>query len=50
MIIKKDGKTYTRISDVLDVWIDAGTTSWNCLNYPSTKKDFERLFPADFIL
>jgi isoleucyl-tRNA synthetase len=48
--ITKDGKTFTRIPDVLDVWIDAGTTSWNCLNYPRETEKFEELFPADFIL
>lgn len=46
----KCGGTKKRIPDVLDVWIDAGTTSWNCLNFPSKKKDFKELFPADFIL
>ncbi len=44
------GSVMKRIPDVLDVWVDAGTTSWNCLNYPSEKENFERLFPADFIL
>ncbi len=48
--IIKDGKTYKRIPDVLDVWIDAGTVSWNCLDYPSNPNLFKQLFPADFIL
>ncbi|MFC1686083.1 isoleucine--tRNA ligase [Nanoarchaeota archaeon] len=39
----------TRVPDVIDVWIDSGTASWNCLYYPKTKKNFN-LFPADFIL
>lgn len=39
-----------RVPDVLDVWIDAGTNSWTCLDYPHKKKHFEELFPADFIL
>jgi len=39
----------SRIPDVIDVWIDSGTASWNCLYYPKTKKYFT-LFPADFIL
>lgn len=39
-----------RIPDVLDVWIDAGTNSWTCLDYPRKRKHFEELFPADFIL
>ncbi|NQV91369.1 isoleucine--tRNA ligase, partial [Candidatus Woesearchaeota archaeon] len=48
--ITKDGKTFKRMPDVLDVWIDAGTVSWNCLRYPEIKEDFEEMFPADFIL
>jgi len=44
------GKEKTRIPDILDVWVDAGTTSWNCLNYPKDEKLFNELFPADFIL
>ncbi len=48
--IEKQGKIYHRIPDVLDVWIDAGTVSWNCLDYPSKKHDFQEMFPADFIL
>jgi isoleucyl-tRNA synthetase len=39
----------TRDPDVLDVWIDSGTTGWNCLYYPSKKQNWN-LFPADFIL
>ncbi len=42
-------KDMNRIPDVLDVWVDSGTTSWNCLNYPEEDKTFEDLFPADFI-
>ncbi|MBR9693239.1 isoleucine--tRNA ligase [Candidatus Woesearchaeota archaeon] len=48
--IKKGGKTYKRVPDILDVWVDAGTTSWTCLDYPQNKKDFDKLFPAEFIL
>ncbi|MBN2111901.1 class I tRNA ligase family protein, partial [Candidatus Woesearchaeota archaeon] len=44
------GKTKTRIPDILDVWVDAGTVSWNCLDYPQRKDIFKELFPADFIL
>ena len=42
--------TCRRISDILDVWVDAGTAAWNCLDYPQRADLFERLFPADFIL
>jgi isoleucyl-tRNA synthetase len=45
----KCGGTKERIPDILDVWIDAGSVSWNCLGYPGNKKDW-KLFPADFIL
>ncbi len=39
-----------RIPDILDVWIDAGSASWNCLDFPRKKDLFEKLYPADFIL
>ncbi|MBI2572328.1 isoleucine--tRNA ligase [Candidatus Woesearchaeota archaeon] len=48
--ITKNGKVYKRIPDVLDVWIDAGTASWNCLDYPVRTDLFEKYFPVDFIL
>ena len=48
--IIRNNKIYRRIADVLDVWIDAGTTSWNCLDYPNNTQNFDKYFPADFIL
>lgn len=37
-----------RIPDVIDVWIDSGTASWNCLyNDPKLIKEY---FPADLVL
>ncbi len=50
VILKKDGKEFTKIPDVLDVWVDAGCASWLCLDYPKRTDLFEKLFPADFIL
>jgi len=48
IIIKKNGKLYKRIPDVCDVWIDSGTTSWNCLdNNPELLKKY---FPAELVL
>lgn len=44
------GGTYRRIPDVLDVWIDAGSASWNCLDYLQNPRQFFEWFPADFIL
>ncbi|MBI1935782.1 isoleucine--tRNA ligase, partial [Candidatus Woesearchaeota archaeon] len=46
----KCGSEKERIPDILDVWIDAGSASWNCLDYPKRKDLFEKLYPADFIL
>ncbi len=48
ILIKKDNKVYERVPDVLDVWVDAGTTSWNCLY--NDKKLIDKFFPATFIL
>ena len=31
-----------RIQDIIDVWIDSGTVSWNCLNYPQKKDNFKK--------
>src|SRR3989344_965000 len=44
------GSVKERVPDILDVWIDAGSASWNCLDYPRRKDLFEKLYPADFIL
>ena len=44
------GHVKERIPDILDVWIDAGSASWNCLDFPRRKDLFEKLYPADFIL
>ncbi len=42
--------TMQRIPDILDVWIDAGTASWNCLYYPQRQDLFKQQYPADLIL
>ncbi len=46
----KCGKLMKRTPDVLDVWLDSGTVSWNCLEYPKRKDLFKKYYPADFIL
>jgi len=48
--IEKDGKKYKRVPDILDVWVDAGTASWNSLDFPRNKENLKKYFPADFIL
>ncbi len=50
IIIEKDGKKYRRVPDVLDVWVDAGTASWSCLDFPHTEEFFKEWFPSSFIL
>ncbi|MFA5019701.1 MAG: isoleucine--tRNA ligase [Candidatus Pacearchaeota archaeon] len=48
VVIEKNGKKYKRVEDVIDVWIDSGTASWNCLyNKPELIKEW---FPADLVL
>ncbi len=44
------GEMMRRVPDILDVWIDAGTNSWTCLDYPNREDLLKELFPADFIL
>jgi isoleucyl-tRNA synthetase len=44
------GDMMKRVPDVLDVWIDAGTLSWNILDYPQRKDLYEKWYPADFII
>jgi len=46
----KCGAVKERIPDILDVWIDSGSASWNCLDFPRKKELFGKLYPADFIL
>ncbi len=40
----------TRIPDIFDVWIDAGTAAWNCFYYPQREEYLKDYFPADLIL
>lgn len=44
------GDKKRRIPDVLDVWIDAGTLSWNILDYPQKDDLYKHYYPADFII
>ncbi|WP_264555510.1 isoleucine--tRNA ligase [Halocatena marina] len=50
LTITEDGTTYTRISDVFDVWLDSSVASWGTLGYPEQTDDFEELWPADLIM
>ena len=50
LTITEDGKTYTRVPDVFDVWLDSSVASWGTLNFPSDDSRFDELWPADLIL
>lgn len=50
VVIKKDGKTYKRIEEVLDCWFESGSMPIAQQHYPFENKErFEELFPADYI-
>jgi len=51
IVIKKDGKTYKRIPEVLDSWFEAGSMSYAQFHYPFENQDkFEDNFPGDYII
>jgi isoleucyl-tRNA synthetase len=41
--------TMERVRDIFDVWFDSAVASWATLGFPGNTRDFERLWPADFI-
>lgn len=52
VILEKDGKEYTRVKDVCDVWFDAGSMPYAQHHYPFENKeliDSGNAFPADYI-
>ena len=47
--LTKDG--WTRITDVLDCWVESGSMPWASLHYPFENTDrFNASFPADYII
>ena len=47
---EKDGKTYTRVPEVIDCWFDSGAMSYAQWHYPFENEDtFDSHFPADYI-
>ncbi|MFB6251292.1 MAG: isoleucine--tRNA ligase [Halobellus sp.] len=50
LTITEDGKTYKRVPDVFDVWIDSSVATWGTLGYPSKTEAYEELWPADWIV
>ncbi len=50
VIFEKNGKTFTRTPEVVDVWFDSGSMPYAQWHYPFENKDiFEKQFPADFV-
>lgn len=50
VIFQRDGKTYKRVHEVIDVWYDSGSVPFAQMHYPFENKElFEKTFPADFI-
>ncbi len=47
---EKDGRTWTRVAEVIDCWFDSGAMSYAQWHYPFENRDkFDKHFPADFI-
>ncbi|HYF04478.1 MAG TPA: isoleucine--tRNA ligase, partial [Patescibacteria group bacterium] len=50
IVFEKDGKTYRRTPEVIDVWFDSGSMPFAQMHYPFENGElFEKMFPADFI-
>ncbi|MDG1949621.1 MAG: isoleucine--tRNA ligase, partial [bacterium] len=50
LTFEKDGKTYTRIPEVLDCWFESGSMPYAQMHYPFENKErFDQGFPAQFI-
>ncbi|MFN4770052.1 MAG: isoleucine--tRNA ligase [Candidatus Kapaibacterium sp.] len=50
IVFERNGKTYKRVSEVIDVWFDSGSMPFAQFHYPFENKElFEKSFPADFI-
>jgi isoleucyl-tRNA synthetase len=50
LTITEDGRTYTRVPDVFDVWLDSSVASWGTLGYPGDEDALADLWPADLIM
>lgn len=47
IVIKKGGKEFHRVPEVLDVWFDSGVSSWAALGYPADKEKMKKYWPAE---
>ena len=52
VVLKCDrcGKRMNRVPEVLDVWFDAGASSWAALQFPEKNEEFKRFWPANLVL
>jgi len=46
----KCGGKKERIPDIIDVWVDAGSASWNCIRFPGKPEFKKKYWPVDLIL
>jgi isoleucyl-tRNA synthetase len=47
---EKNGHTYKRVHEVIDVWFDSGAMPFAQLHYPFENQElFDKIFPGDFI-
>jgi isoleucyl-tRNA synthetase len=50
VVFERDGKTYRRVREVIDVWFDSGAMPFAQFHYPfENEEQFRESFPADFI-
>ena len=50
LTITEDDRTYRRVPDVFDVWLDSGVAPWGSLDYPAETESIDDLFPADLVI
>ncbi len=50
VVFERNGNTYRRVHEVIDVWFDSGAMPFAQFHYPFENKElFEKSFPSDFI-
>ncbi len=50
VVFRRDGRTYRRTPELIDVWFDSGAMPFAQWHYPfERQEEFQKLFPADFI-
>ncbi len=50
IVFERNGQSYRRVSEVIDVWFDSGSMPFAQFHYPFENKElFDKSFPADYI-